>query len=117
MLFLGTQHLGDFGMLGNHVGQFIGIIFEIVKDITVAIANELVLLVLNHVYSVLLGMGKHSVKGIASQQWHQVKAVRAGNVLLVATIELDEGLGDVQQLYWACDDFSLAEMGMRDDGW
>ena len=51
-------------MLGNDVGQFIGIVFQIVKDVTIAIADELEVIILNHVDFVLLGMGKGSVKGL-----------------------------------------------------
>ena len=64
MVFLCTQHSGCRRVLGNDVGQFIGIVFQIVKDVTIAIADELEVIILNHVDFVLLGMGKGSAKGL-----------------------------------------------------
>ena len=65
MVFLCTQHPGCRRVLGNDVGQFVRIVFQIVQDVTISIADELEVIILNHVDFVLFGMGKGSVKGLA----------------------------------------------------
>ena len=61
ILFVLAQISGDLRIVFDDVGQFVWIVFEIVKNIAFEVADEFILRILDHIDATLFGMGKRGL--------------------------------------------------------